>query len=84
MPIAVAVMNELGKMAAKTRIFDFIGIPRSSAAVGTNYGQCNINRLSHEMPHSSAVGSFTIFFLGHIKKYKLNHNDKKSWMLIND
>jgi hypothetical protein len=38
---------------------DFIGIPRSSAAVGTNYGQCNLNSLSHEMPHSSAVGSFT-------------------------
>ena len=49
----------------KNEIAPFLGlylisivIPRSSAAVGTSYGQCNFSSLGHEIPHSSAVGSF--------------------------
>jgi len=33
-------------------------MPRSYAAVGTSYGQCNISSLRYEIPHNSAVGSF--------------------------
>jgi hypothetical protein len=40
-----------------------IDIPRSSAAVGTSYDQCNLSSLRHEIPHSSAVGSFIWFLL---------------------
>ena len=39
-------------------LFILIVIPRSSAAVGTSYGQCNLSSLRHEIPHSSAEGSF--------------------------
>ena len=35
-----------------------IVIPRSSVAVGTSHGQCNLSSLRHEIPHSSAGGSF--------------------------
>jgi len=31
---------------------------RSSAAVGTSYGQCNISSQRHEIPHNSAMSSF--------------------------
>ncbi|MCD4809210.1 MAG: DUF3368 domain-containing protein [Methanosarcinales archaeon] len=31
---------------------------RSSAAVGTSYGQCNLSSQRHEIPHNSAVKSF--------------------------
>jgi hypothetical protein len=55
----VKVKEDVGENTKTVWLIDFIGIPRSSAAVGTNDGQCNLNRLSHEMPHSSAVGSFT-------------------------
>ena len=35
-----------------------IVIPQSSAGVETSYGQCNLSSLRHEIPRSSAVGSF--------------------------
>jgi hypothetical protein len=44
-----------------------IVILRSSVAVGTSYGQCNLSSLRHEIPHNSAVGSF-IYIGG--KKYE--------------
>ena len=48
------------RLSSNIIFFAFIltTIPRSSAAVGTSYGQCNLSSLRHEIPHSSAVGSF--------------------------
>ncbi|MBE0524522.1 MAG: hypothetical protein IBX40_09365 [Methanosarcinales archaeon] len=36
--------------------------------VWTSHGQCNLSSLRHDIPHSSGVGRFIIFWDGELQK----------------